>query len=139
MHGIYMNKCWSLGSRSQNPHKSKQVVQHAQHVCCVGVLSAACWTYMCNYAGCTFDIKNGEDLVYVPSSNLAACRKDVLDAALPLLNMKLQHAILCCHIVYFLDVDLTQVLNVYWPALHHNMLLETCKRLLNSGCTVDVC
>ena len=53
----------------------------------------------------------------MPASNLGAGRKDIFDAALPLLHMKLEHAVLCCYIIDLLDIDLAQVLNVYRPTL----------------------
>lgn len=58
----------------------------------------------------------------MPASNLGAGRHDVLYTALILLYMELEHTLLCGDVIYFLDVDLPQVLNVYGAALQHSHL-----------------
>ena len=55
----------------------------------------------------------------MPASNFGAGWHDVLYTALILLYMKLKHPLLCCNLIYLFDVDLTQMLYVYWAALHH--------------------
>ena len=74
-------------------------------------------------AGHTFHVQDSKCLLDMPASNFGASRHDVLYAALILLYMKFEHALLCGDIVYLFDVDLSQMLNVYWPALHHSRSL----------------
>lgn len=94
----------------------------------------------CNH---TFDIQNGKGLLNMPASNFGAGRHDILYAALILLYMELEHALLCCDFIYLFDIDLTQMLNVYWSTLHYNrnpwasnpaVGYRTCEGLF--GCTM---
>ena len=80
-------------------------------------------TFTTMVAGHTFHVQDSKSLLNMPASDFGASRHDVLYAALILLYMEFEHALLCGDIIYLFDVDLSQMLNVYWPALHHSRSL----------------
>jgi hypothetical protein len=65
----------------------------------------------------TFDIHNAKGLVYLPACQPTADGHDDLAAALILLYVKLDHALLRGNLLECADVDLSQQLNVHRPAL----------------------
>ena len=65
----------------------------------------------------TFHVDDGKGLVDVAASDDAAGRHDLSGAALVLLHMEPDHALLCSHLLHLLVVDGPQVLNVDRPPL----------------------
>ena len=69
------------------------------------------------YERLAFNINDGKGLVYVAASHDAAGRHDAARAALILLDMESDHAVLCRHLGHLLVVDCTKMLNEYGPSL----------------------
>ena len=64
-----------------------------------------------------FDINDGKGLVYVAPSHNAAGGHDAARAALVLLDMEADHAVLCRHLGHLLVVNCTKMLNEDGPSL----------------------
>lgn len=70
-----------------------------------------------------FDINDGKGLVYVAPSHNAAGGHDAARAALILLDMESDHAVLCCHLRHLLVIDCAKMLNEDGPPLQRMGLI----------------